>query len=216
MADQVVWTSHLVKVELSHIVCCPPDSKPCSLRYADVERVPGRHTNTDWASFQLAAHARADVVYAMGELWPQTVGLDWEHLSPERVRELPRLIQSLWVVIIRGPWDRRDRQPEIAEDKRVSRFGFMSHEACKRILRRRWDTIQADADEAIGTITAWLSPWREVEEKLNAAWRGMRCTDRIHTFGVGGVPHDDQICRCGRTTWLEWRVERAAKLLERC
>lgn len=200
--------------EVAHTICCPPSAKPCNLRFPERANVPGRSTNTDWAAFQLAAHARADVVTAMAELWPETVGLDWEHLSPAQVRALPAPVQALWVVIIRGPGDKE--RPHVPDDQRqASRFGFLSMHQAERILRRRHGALGPEIATAIDTIVAWLSPWRDVEESLNAAWKGMQCTPRIHVFSVSGDPPADVApCFCHRYSWLEWQVEQAARKLE--
>lgn len=206
------------------MLCCDPTGKPCNLRFPERATVPGRSTNTDWAAFQLAAHARADVVTALTELWPETAGLDWEHLSPAQVRALPQPVQALWVVIIRGPGGRYDERPELP-DKQVtaSRFGFLPWRTAFRILGRRRDiaAMQLEINTAIDLIVAWLNPpWQILSADRPRDWAGshIHCRPGVHEFSVSGAtPAIDPFvrCLCGKYDRAEWLAEQAARALER-
>lgn len=220
MASQHIWTKRAVKTELQHWLCCDPSGRPCNLRLRDVEQVRGRSTqNEGWASFQLSAHGRGDIANALTAVFDIPTAMNWGNLSVAEVRELPRLAQAIWVLVTRGPYDGLGRGPQLpeTEKERGPRFGFLPWKVASKLLRRSRRHIQDDISEAIRQIAEYLSPWREVNDKLTAAWRGMRCTNRIHVFSVSGNPPADIApCFCHRYTWLEWKVELAARLLEPC
>lgn len=197
-----LWTDAQIRTELRHLLCDDPATGACNLRFPERANVPGRHTNTDWAAFQLAAHARADVVTAMTELWPETAGLDWEHLKDRQVRDLAGPVQALWILVVRGPGDQSSRTPIPEGQAPSSRFGFVSWHAAERILRSHRKTIRAAIDDAIGQIRDWLN-YGEERTASTPATRAFRCTPDRHIFAVGGTPHPEALCYCGRTVYRE-------------
>lgn len=206
MSKQASWTRGAVRTELTHLICCSSDGKPCNLRFPERANVPGRSTNTDWAAFQLAAHARADVITAMAELWPETVALDWEHLTTNEVRALPAPVQALWVVIVRGPGGRYDERPALPEHQHAaSQFGFLPWRKAFHILGRRRDipAFREEMNAALDLIVAWLNPpWEILPAERSTNWMGVHCSPERHEFSVSGnAPAIGMRCLCGRMAY---------------
>jgi hypothetical protein len=65
------------------------------------------------------------------------------------------------------------------------------------ICGRRWKSIKADMDEALGRLLGELNP--RAAKKVRVPFdKGFLCTPHIHFWSVGGVPHPDALCKCGR------------------
>lgn len=199
-ADQVRWTLDLARFEHRHLICCSPESGSCNLRTVEVER--RRSGNPEWAGFQLASHARADVLNAQAELWPATRGADWERLTDEQVRSLPFLTQALWTLIIRGPFPEGERRvPLPANQATKSRFGMVTWRAAELVLRRHHHVIQANQSEALGMLLTALNGPEERQAPRYVP--DIVCRPGIHEWGIGGTPHPDALCRCGRVRYDE-------------
>lgn len=209
-ADVVRWSRDLTRRETQHLLCCSPESGPCNLRTVESER--RRMGPPEWARFQIAAHVRADVQVAMGELWPVTEGLDWEHLRDDEIRALPELPAALWALIIRGPGNQAERTPLPANQMPKSRFGFVSERAAERILRHNWRVINATIGEAIGLMTDWLNG--PTGKQLAYRYEpGIACRPGVHEFSIDGSAPTwlESRCLCGRVTYIDHLLDRAVE-----
>lgn len=205
--DVETWSFGALLWAHRHLLCCSPETGSCNLRAVDMERIR-RTMPADWAAFQLASHARADVLNAQAELWPVTRGLGWENLSDEAVRALPTLPASLWCLIIRGPDSQTDRTPLPSNQAPRSRFGFVTEHDCERITRHSWKTIQANMSDAIRQMLRVLNgPDTKYQEPQDI--RYFACSPRRHVFAIGGTPHPDGRCWCLRVTYSDWLRKQA-------
>lgn len=202
-ADIATWTHGALWWAHRHQLCCTPESGSCNLRSVDMERVR-RTMPAEWAAFQLASHARADMLNAQAELWPVTRTLDWERLSDAQVQALPFPVQALWALIIMGPANDQENRIELPRGQTAtSRFGAVTWAAAERIIRRNHREIAATAHDEIGRMLRILNGPDAIQQ-APADIRYFACSPKLHVFAVGGTPNPSQRCWCGQKVWKEW------------
>lgn len=201
-ADIATWTFGALLWAHRHLLCCSPETGSCNLRTVEMERM--RADPGEWAAFQLASHARADVLNAQAELWPVTRNLDWENLTDEAVRELPFPVQALWVLIIQGAANDQENRVALPQGQAPkSRFGAVTWAEAERITRRNHTAIAVAFRDEIGRMLRILNGPDTAQQKPPDI-RYFACSPKQHVFAVGGTPNPEGRCWCGRKIFKEW------------